>query len=639
MLPLLEAFWPNQQPGHRFQPEPGCSEPTFVGSNADLAGLSARMLNSIARALRSSETRPTGAGWLCHECGPIHAFAWPPDHTLRETGGGYSVRVSSLAVREMRGWARRCARTAGPRVETGGLLFGELNQAARVLWVTEVDGPPPDSQGDEHHFTCGTEGTKEAAEKRDSRFRGSVSCVGTWHTHPTSAPLPSCVDFRAVTQLLAEPGIARRTCLLLILSGDPDQALLGAHVFKTKLPSQPILHIKQNVAAVAPLGPARDARKDVGLALSDGGSRAIAFHLGCLRALRDLDLLKRLQVLSSVSGGSVVSAMYAYSNGAFEEFDAGVVQLLGRGLQRDIIAHTFTPNAIFRALRGLVTSGVYALTRVLRRLLGASAESEPTGRRNPPPARPFSRTEAFRNVLAKSLYGETLMHEVTRGSLHTVINATELRTGSAFRFGSKESGSWRLGTVAVREPLVADAVAASAAYPIALPALERDYVLQKDGHAPEPQRVVLTDGGVFENLGVSPLEPGRDPSISTNVFNPDYIISCDAGTGILESERYAFRWLSRVGGSFLVTFRKVQDATKKRLHFLQRHGEISGFALAYLGQQDRQLPWIPPGLPTREEVRNYPTNFRAMSRKDIDRLALRGELLTRSLVAYYLPDI
>ena len=47
----LEAFWPKSAPLARFQPEPGCSEPTFIGSNADLAGLSARMLNSLVRAI------------------------------------------------------------------------------------------------------------------------------------------------------------------------------------------------------------------------------------------------------------------------------------------------------------------------------------------------------------------------------------------------------------------------------------------------------------------------------------------------------------------------------------------------------------------------------------------------------------
>ncbi len=43
--------------------------------------------------------------------------------------------------------------------------------------------------------------------------------------------------------------------------------------------------------------------------------------------------------------------------------------------------------------------------------------------------------------------------------------------------------------------------------------------------------------------------------------------------------------------------------------------------------------------PKRAEVRDYPTDFAAMKRADLDRIALRGEILTRFLVAYYLPDL
>ena len=75
---VLESFWPRSNLRERFQPEPGCSEPTFVGSNADLAGLSARMLNSVARAIAKPDDCQTGAGWLFEESGPVHAFAWHP---------------------------------------------------------------------------------------------------------------------------------------------------------------------------------------------------------------------------------------------------------------------------------------------------------------------------------------------------------------------------------------------------------------------------------------------------------------------------------------------------------------------------------------------------------------------------------
>ena len=47
-----------------------------------------------------------------------------------------------------------------------------------------------------------------------------------------------------------------------------------------------------------------------GLALSGGGFRASLFHIGVLARLAELDLLRQLQVLSTVSGGSIIGAMY-----------------------------------------------------------------------------------------------------------------------------------------------------------------------------------------------------------------------------------------------------------------------------------------------------------------------------------------
>src|SRR2546422_5378907 len=82
----------------------------------------------------------------------------------------------------------------------------------------------------------------------------------------------------------------------------------------------------------------RGNNRKIGLALSGGGSRAIAFHLGCLRALNDLGILQKTRVMSIVSGGSVIGALYAYGQyTSFEAFDAHVVSLLKRGLQWRIV--------------------------------------------------------------------------------------------------------------------------------------------------------------------------------------------------------------------------------------------------------------------------------------------------------------
>src|SRR3990172_10793035 len=48
----------------------------------------------------------------------------------------------------------------------------------------------------------------------------------------------------------------------------------------------------------------------LGLALSGGGFRASLFHIGVLARLAEVDLLRHVEVLSCVSGGSIVGAHY-----------------------------------------------------------------------------------------------------------------------------------------------------------------------------------------------------------------------------------------------------------------------------------------------------------------------------------------
>jgi hypothetical protein len=51
-------------------------------------------------------------------------------------------------------------------------------------------------------------------------------------------------------------------------------------------------------------------RGKVGLALSGGGHRAALYHLGVLARLADVDALREIEVISTVSGGSIVGSLY-----------------------------------------------------------------------------------------------------------------------------------------------------------------------------------------------------------------------------------------------------------------------------------------------------------------------------------------
>jgi NTE family protein len=151
--------------------------------------------------------------------------------------------------------------------------------------------------------------------------------------------------------------------------------------------------------------------------------------------------------------------------------------------------------------------------------------------------------------------------------------------------------------------------------------------------------VLLTDGGVYDNLGVTCLEPRSAAGPGYNRFTPDYIVACDAGQGIFEDYPVPYLWGPRMTRAFESVFRKAHNAIQNRLHLLDATGQLKGFVLSYLGQIDNRVPDAPKDLVKREDVFEYPTDFRAMALEDINRIARRGEQLTRTLVAYYCPQL
>jgi len=364
----------------------------------------------------------------------------------------------------------------------------------------------------------------------------------------------------------------------------------------------------------------------IGLALSGGGSRAMAFHLGCLRALHDLGLLDKVGVLSTISGGSVIGAYYAYTPGkSFEEFDADICNFLRIGFHHKIAGSLLHPDnlipGIFSCLLSHAQDGIGFLTK-----------------KEPRFPRYRSRTDVFENLLQRDVFPKLTMTSARRSGLDIVIGACELRTGTAFRFGTTRSGGYRHGELVNKEVPVSFAVAASAAYPIFLPAFDRELEFQRKG-VRQTARVSLTDGGVYDNLGIQVLEPGRNPAYSLHTFACDYIIAYNAGQGQEAGLGVPLGFCSRVKRSFEVVHRRVQDNAMTHLHLLKDSGRLRGFAMPYLGQQDTALPIQPSGLVPREKVITYPTDFAAMPAHWIEALSDRGEQLTRALVSAYLPDL
>ncbi len=67
---------------------------------------------------------------------------------------------------------------------------------------------------------------------------------------------------------------------------------------------------REVVRSAFPGVPVADLGLKMGVALSGGGFRASFYHLGVLARLADEDQLRRVEVLSCVSGGSIVGAHY-----------------------------------------------------------------------------------------------------------------------------------------------------------------------------------------------------------------------------------------------------------------------------------------------------------------------------------------
>lgn len=97
----------------------------------------------------------------------------------------------------------------------------------------------------------------------------------------------------------------------------------------------------------------------LGLALSGGGFRATAFHLGVLKRLRELKLLHEIDLISTVSGGSIAGAYWVYwqatkgdtlaSPEEWDKFESSLITFMRQGVRRRVLWWGFWVPAIILA--------------------------------------------------------------------------------------------------------------------------------------------------------------------------------------------------------------------------------------------------------------------------------------------------
>lgn len=220
---LVKAFWPERETVKVFQPEPGCSAPTFIGSAADIDHHAAGLLNIGLHHIKNlapdeASMDLVAASWL-----RTGDSKWHLNYTLKdyarhnEQRQGYAVLRSDVASLDMSSELKRIARTRSDKVETGGLIFGEIDDAHQVIWIDSVSGPPPDSSASDTQFLCGTAGTKKLNAFKSASSGKSSRFIGIWHTHPISRGRPSQDDLHAMINLLHFQEFTPRQVVMLIV--------------------------------------------------------------------------------------------------------------------------------------------------------------------------------------------------------------------------------------------------------------------------------------------------------------------------------------------------------------------------------------------------------------------------------------
>jgi NTE family protein len=227
--------------------------------------------------------------------------------------------------------------------------------------------------------------------------------------------------------------------------------------------------------------PKKAAEPGIGLCLSGGGYRAMVFHIGVLWRLYEAGVLTTVKRVSSVSGGSITAGVLALAwkhvaanPPRMDAFDRHVVQPL-RGLARKTIDKKSVIGGLLR---------------------------------------PFTTI----SELVSKAYDEHLFHGATLQDLpdepRFVINATSVQSTVLWRFEKPYMRDYRVGEVKNPRVRLCDAVTASSAFPPVLspfrmtldPASftpkDPDDDAQDLHREPYTRDVVLTDGGVYDNMGL-----------------------------------------------------------------------------------------------------------------------------------------
>ena len=241
------------------------------------------------------------------------------------------------------------------------------------------------------------------------------------------------------------------------------------------------------------------------MALSGGGFRATLFHLGAMWRLNELSLLRTIDRISAVSGGSLLAGLMA-------------TQWSKLNFHKD--SATNFEDQIVKPIWNLCDIGIDAKAIFCGLFTG---------------------TKVLENHYSQHLVGKATLQD-TPDQPEFVFNAAHIETGRNWLFSKTCMRTYRLGRIEHPNIQLCKVLAASSAFPPFLPPLtlelnpqdfQRDQYDDLFGRDDLKEKVSLTDGGVYDNLGVhsirdyktifvseasSPLEPTRGNPLSRLYF-------------------------------------------------------------------------------------------------------------------------
>lgn len=287
--------------------------------------------------------------------------------------------------------------------------------------------------------------------------------------------------------------------------------------------------------------------KKIGLALSGGGYRAAAYHIGTLRALNRLGILDKVDVISAVSGGSITAAYYALHKDNYEVFEDSFINKLQRGVLRTSIAYlVLLLSALLLACYfiswWLLILEVIILLICWYWILPVSYFIE------------YSYNRLF--------FKKKKLSDLPISPL-VAINATDVSNGKLYTFSQLKMGSYtyyKNGDYSTSpfdntQFTIAKAVMASSCVPFAFSPIK----ISKEFCKEDTQTPILIDGGLYDNQGTHKL------STQKSRYHTDYIIVSDAGNTQINS-----KWILNPI-SLLI---KTSDIMMARIKTFQRQQNI-----------------------------------------------------------------